>query len=81
MMAPNFDRGYEAWLMVEARRRNPAIKLYGLPWAWPGFLRGPKQSSNPLLDNANTTADYISIWVAGMRDTHGLHMDYVGGGA
>ena len=25
---PNFDRGYEWWLMKEAKARNPDIKLY-----------------------------------------------------
>jgi len=28
----NYHRGYEWWLMKEAKARNPAIKLYGLPW-------------------------------------------------
>jgi galactosylceramidase len=26
----------EWWLMKEAKARNPDIKLYGLPWGWPG---------------------------------------------
>ena len=33
---PNYERGYEWWLMQEAKARNPAIKLYGLPWSFPG---------------------------------------------
>lgn len=24
--------GYEWWLMAEAKKRNPDIRLYGLPW-------------------------------------------------
>jgi galactosylceramidase len=35
---PNFERGYEYWLMKEARRRNPEIRLYGLAWSFPAFL-------------------------------------------
>jgi hypothetical protein len=35
---PNFERGYEYWLMTEAKKRNPNCKIYGLPWAWPRFL-------------------------------------------
>ena len=31
-------RGYEFWLMAEARKRNPKIMLEGLPWAFPGWL-------------------------------------------
>ena len=34
----NYERGYEWWLMVEAKKRNPDILLYGLPWAFPGTL-------------------------------------------
>ena len=34
----DYNRGYEWWLMKEAKKRNPDIKLYGLPWGWPGFL-------------------------------------------
>ena len=77
---PNFQRGYEAWLMVEAKKRNPHIVLYGLPWAWPGWLRdGPNgtSSSNPLADNTAAAASYVASWVAGMRDSHGLTIDYV----
>ncbi len=33
---PNFERGYEWWLMKEAKARNPDILLYGLPWSFPG---------------------------------------------
>ena len=32
---PNYERGYEWWLMKEAKARNPNIKLYGLPWSFP----------------------------------------------
>ena len=41
--SPNFMRGYESWLMKEARLRNPNIVLYALPWAWPGWLRAAGQ--------------------------------------
>src|SRR5947209_11517428 len=34
----NCDRGYEWWLMQQAKARNPDIKLYGLAWGAPGFL-------------------------------------------
>ena len=33
-------RGYEFWLMKEARNRNPRIMLDCLPWSYPGWLRG-----------------------------------------
>ena len=33
-----FDRGYEYWLMSEAKARNPDIVLVGLPWSWPSWV-------------------------------------------
>ena len=34
----DYTRGYEWWLMTEAKKRNPGIKLYGLPWAFPQWV-------------------------------------------
>ena len=34
----NFNRGYEWWLMTQAKARNPNIKLYGLAWGAPGWI-------------------------------------------
>jgi len=31
----SFERGYEWWLMVEAKKRNPDIKTYVLSWGVP----------------------------------------------
>lgn len=33
-----FDRGYENWLMLEAKERNPSIHLSGLEWGVPGWV-------------------------------------------
>lgn len=32
------DRGYEFWLLAEARKRNPDIKTYALSWASPYWV-------------------------------------------
>ena len=32
----NCDRGYEWWIMEQAKARNPNIKLVGLAWGAPG---------------------------------------------
>ena len=69
----NYHRGYEWWLMREAKRRNPAIKLYGLSWGFPAWVA--EGGSSPL---TNSTASYITKWLTGARDVHGLHIDYVG---
>jgi len=34
-------RGYEFWLMAEARKRNPKILLDCLPWSYPGWISSP----------------------------------------
>src|SRR5690606_9136602 len=36
----NCHRGYEWWLMREARKRNPDIVLGGLQWGAPGWFDG-----------------------------------------
>jgi len=71
----NLNRGYEWWLMKEAKKRNPNIKLYGLPWVWPGWL-GPDTFSP--YTNINNTVTYITNWVDGASKIHALHIDYIG---
>ncbi|MGC0318422.1 RICIN domain-containing protein [Kitasatospora acidiphila] len=66
----NCDRGYEWWLMAQAKARNPDIKFYGLEWAAPGWLNGGIWSQ----DNIN----YIQSWL-GCAKTHGLNIGYLGG--
>jgi hypothetical protein len=67
----------EFWLAVEAKKRNPAIRLYGLPWGWPGWVGG--SSGHPLApDNAVATAHYIADWVECAKTAHNLTIDFVG---
>ena len=69
----NYERGYEWWLMKEAKARNPAIKLYGLSWGFPGWVA--EGGSSPL---TNSTVSYITKWLVAARDIHGLTIDYIG---
>ncbi|WP_298328187.1 discoidin domain-containing protein [Haloactinopolyspora sp.] len=64
------DRGYEWWLMHEARKRNPAIVLAGLAWGAPGWFDGGFWSQ----DNV----DYHVAWLDCAR-RQGLSIDYLGG--
>lgn len=77
----NFERGYEWWMMTEARKRNPNIKLYGLPWSFPGFLGNGSShdfpSTNPFTD-INATAEYVTEWATGALTHHNTRVDYVG---
>lgn len=45
-----FTRGYETWLMQQARKRNPNIRLGLLQWGAPGWLG----------DRHHATTDYIA---------------------
>ena len=39
---PSFQRGWEWWLMREAKQRNPHIRLGALAWGAPGWLGSPE---------------------------------------
>eukprot|EP00118_Oscarella_pearsei_P013831 m.114461 g.114461 ORF g.114461 m.114461 type:complete len:801 (+) comp37503_c0_seq6:569-2971(+) len=71
----NYRRGYEWMLMVEAKRRNPNIKLYGLSWAFPAWVGN---GSGSPFKFPNLTAGYIVKWVTGAKKNYNLDIDYVG---
>ena len=56
-------------------QRNPDIKLYGLPWAWPGWISGGTQ--NPW-DRPDQAATYILKWILGAKKYYNLTIDYIG---
>jgi galactosylceramidase len=69
------------WMMKEARARNPGIKLYGLSWAWPGWLGGrpsPDKSAGTPFDNISKTVDYTMKWIEGAQAHHSIAVDYIG---
>ncbi len=74
----NFNRGYEHWLMAEAKARNKDIELLGLVYAWPSWVNPGGTSpygSNLTEQNA---ADYMAAWVSGVKTSHNLTIDWVG---
>lgn len=72
----HFDRGYEFWLMGEARRRNPHVILDALEWAAPAWI------GDDLTGEARWYSDdnlhYIASFVSGAKIHHGLDISYVG---
>ena len=66
-----FSRGYESWLMVEAKKRNPAIYLDILQWGAPGWIGNGEFFSQ---DNA----DYIIRFIGKNKEYFGLDIDYCG---
>ena len=67
----DYTRGYEWWLMKEAKRRNPAVKLYALSWGTPGWIgNGSYFSSDNIV--------YHIKWLQGAKKVHGLQIDFMG---
>ena len=62
-------RGYEFWLMREARNRNPEVILECLPWSFPGWLKPDVFSQE--------SAEYFAAYLAAARDQWGLEIDWV----
>jgi glycosyl hydrolase family 59/glycosyl hydrolase family 59 (putative galactocerebrosidase) len=69
----NCDRGYEWWLMEQAKARNPAIKLAALSWGAPGWVGGPAHTFW-----TQDTITYLIKWL-GCAKQHNLSIDYIGG--
>ena len=51
----NCNRGYEWWLLKEAKKRNPTIQTYGLPWNFPGWIGADSQSDGSVCDPSPKT--------------------------
>jgi len=67
----NYDRGYEWWLMSEAKQRNPKIMLDALPWGAPGWIGNGKYYSQDM-------ANYIVKFIQGAKKHHNLDIEFVG---
>lgn len=67
--AVDCNAGYEFWLMEQAKARNPALKLFALTWASPGWTGS---------FFTHRTITYILNWLRCAR-RHGLTVDYLGG--
>lgn len=67
----NYDRGYEWWLMEEARKRNPSIILDTLPWGAPGWVGDGHFYSEDM-------AEYVADFLEGAKVHHHLDIAYTG---
>ncbi|OIV35398.1 hypothetical protein BIV57_21645 [Mangrovactinospora gilvigrisea] len=65
------NRGYEWWIMEQAKARNPHIKIYGLAWGAPGWIGNGDFWSQDMVD-------YLMDWL-GCAATHHIGVDYLGG--
>jgi hypothetical protein len=67
----DYTRGYEWWLMEEARKRNPHIILDVLPWGAPGWVGNGNFYSPDM-------AEYVADFIQAASKYHHLNIDYVG---
>jgi len=67
----NFNRGYEWWLMSEAKKRNKEITLDANAWGAPSWIGNGEFWSQDM-------CDYYVKWIQGLKSTHGLTLDAIG---
>ena len=67
----DFNRGWEWWLIQEARARNPHIILDALPWGAPGWIDDGNFYSQDMID-------YLLGFLDGARRVHGIEFNYLG---
>ena len=63
---PSYNRGWEFWLMDEAKKRNPSIKISALAWGHPYYA-----------DTPDKYVAYLVKWVEGAKE-HGHEVDALG---
>lgn len=69
----NYDRGYEWWIMEEAKKRQPSISLSALPWGAPGWMgHGRDYYTQDLID-------YMIKWLNHASSDHHLTIDTISG--
>ena len=61
-------RGYEFWLMREARNRNPHVILDCLPWSYPGWIRGRFSQD---------ATDWFAAFLQVARQQYGMEVNWV----
>ncbi len=71
MAHPDFNRGYEWWLMEEAQKRNPYIILDSLAWGAPGWIGQGHYYSQDM-------ANYVAKFIEGARMAHHLDIRFTG---
>jgi hypothetical protein len=70
------ERGYELWLIREARSRNPGIRIYALAWGmphWVGFRDGSQHGFY-----GQDSIDYLIAWLTCVRNMGVGEVDYLG---
>lgn len=67
----NYSRGYEWWLMREAKKRNPDLSLDACAWGCPSWVGNGNFWSQDM-------CDYYTKWILGLKQVYGLDLDAIG---
>jgi len=67
----NYSRGYEWWLMSEARKRNPSIMLDANAWGCPKWIGNGNFWSQDM-------CDYDMKWIKGLKNVYGIDLNAIG---
>jgi galactosylceramidase len=67
----NYHRGYEWWIVQQAKKRNPNLTLTGLTWSAPGWIGNGNLWSQD-------AADYETKWLEGLKDVYGITPNAIG---
>ena len=66
-LAKPVPRGFEFWLMAEARKRNPRMMLDCLPWSYPSWVSSPFSQ-----DSADWYVAFLDVAKNTLRVENGL---------
>ncbi len=67
----NYSRGYEWWIMSEAKNRNPTITLEANAWGCPRWVGDNNFWSQDM-------CDYYASWIKGLKSVYDINLDAVG---
>ena len=67
----NYHRGYEWWLMREAKQRNADLAVDACAWSAPAWVGNGQFFSQDM-------CDYYANWIVGLKKHYGLSLDAVG---
>ncbi len=67
----NYSRGYEWWLMSEAKKRDPSITLDANIWSCPKWIGNGNVWSQDL-------CNYDANWIKGLKNVYGLNLNAIG---
>jgi len=75
MLSYASDSWVHSFFLLYVLQRNPDIKLYGLPWSFPGWLA---DSRGQPYHNITATAMYVVKWILAAQKYYNLTIDYIG---